>query len=106
MGIFSQQVYINQWLLATLRYERHTVLPKLLAHHAEDYEFSSTMYNQDPHKSGTARRYLCSILSERVNCYTIQVSMYGYSRKGSPGVLPYTDEGCILFMYIYIHPVY
>ncbi|XP_046745556.1 cytosolic carboxypeptidase 6 [Diprion similis] len=75
------------------RYERHTVLPKLLAQHAEDYEASNTMYNQDPSKSGTARRYLCSILSDRVNCYTIQVSMYGYCRKGSPGILPYTEEG-------------
>ncbi|XP_011302716.1 cytosolic carboxypeptidase 6 [Fopius arisanus] len=74
------------------RYERHIVLPKLLAQHAEDYESGNTMYNQDPHKMGTARRYLCSILSEHVNCYTIQVSMYGYCRRGAPGLLPYTEE--------------
>ncbi|XP_051164200.1 cytosolic carboxypeptidase 6 isoform X1 [Leptopilina boulardi] len=75
------------------RYERHIVLPKLLAQHAEDYEAGNTMYNQDLHKSGTARRYLCSILSEHVNCYTILVSMYGYSRKGTTDILPYTEEG-------------
>ncbi|XP_063980792.1 cytosolic carboxypeptidase 6 isoform X2 [Diachasmimorpha longicaudata] len=74
------------------RYERHIVLPKLLAQHAEDYDSGNTMYNQDPHKMGTARRYLCSILSEHVNCYTIQVSMYGYCRTGTPELLPYTEE--------------
>ncbi|XP_044014103.1 cytosolic carboxypeptidase 6 [Aphidius gifuensis] len=75
------------------RYERHIVLPKLLAQHAEDYDAGNTMYNQDPHKSGTARRYLCSILNEQVNCYTIQVSMYGYYKKSTPGILfPYTEE--------------
>ncbi|XP_066588987.1 cytosolic carboxypeptidase 6 [Prorops nasuta] len=75
------------------RYERHIVLPKLLAQLAEDYDPCSTMYNQDPHKAGTARRYLCSILKEHVNCYTIQVSMYGYCRRGTHGILPYTEEG-------------
>ncbi|KAK0086156.1 hypothetical protein PV325_003694 [Microctonus aethiopoides] len=74
------------------RYERHIVLPKLLAQHADDYEPGNTMYNQDPHKAGTARRHLCSILSDHVNCYTIQVSMYGYYRKEQPGLLPYTEE--------------
>ncbi|XP_043281391.1 cytosolic carboxypeptidase 6 isoform X2 [Venturia canescens] len=74
------------------RYERHIVLPKLLSQHAEDYEPGNTMYNQDPHKAGTARRFLCSILGEHVNCYTIQVSMYGYCRKGNPAMLPYTEE--------------
>lgn len=79
-----------------LRYERHIVLPKLLAQHVEDYEIENTMYNQDPHKGGTARRYLCSILKEHVNCYSIEVSMYGYNRKAMPGIFPYTEEGCIL----------
>nr|XP_050851356.1 cytosolic carboxypeptidase 6 [Vespula vulgaris] len=74
------------------RYERHIVLPKLLAQHTEDYDLGNTMYNQDPHKGGTARRYLCSILKEHVNCYTIQVSMYGYCKKGTPAILPYTEE--------------
>lgn len=74
------------------------MLPKLLAQHAEDYDAGNTMYNQDSHKSGTARRYLCSILNEQVNCYTIQVSMYGYYKKSTPGILfPYTEESCILF---------
>ena len=57
------------------------MLPKLLAQHVEDYEIENTMYNQDPHKGGTARRYLCSILKEHVNCYSIEVSMYGYNRR-------------------------
>ncbi|XP_023290515.1 cytosolic carboxypeptidase 6 [Orussus abietinus] len=75
------------------RYERHVVLPKILAQLAEDYEAGYTMYNQDPRKAGTARRFLCQLLSERVNCYTVHVSMYGYARKGAPGILPYTEEG-------------
>ncbi|KAG5314162.1 CBPC6 carboxypeptidase, partial [Acromyrmex insinuator] len=75
------------------RYERHIVLPKLLAQHAEDYELGNTMYNQDHNKAGTARRYLCSILKEHVNCYSIEVSMYGYNKKGIPGIMPYTEEG-------------
>lgn len=54
------------------------------------------MYNQDHNKAGTARRYLCSILKEHVNCYSIEVSMYGYNKKGMPGIMPYTEEGCIL----------
>ncbi|XP_032686255.1 cytosolic carboxypeptidase 6 isoform X2 [Odontomachus brunneus] len=74
------------------RYERHIVLPKLLAQHAEDYELGNTMYNQDHNKAGTARRYLCSILKEHVNCYSIEVSMYGYNKKGMPGIMPYTEE--------------
>lgn len=83
-----------------LRYERHIVLPKLLAQHAEGYELGNTMYNQDHNKAGTARRYLCSILKEHVNCYSIEVSMYGYNKKGIPGVMPYTEEGCILHDHI------
>ncbi|XP_017877006.1 cytosolic carboxypeptidase 6 isoform X2 [Ceratina calcarata] len=75
------------------RYERHIVLPKLLAQHAEDYEISNTMYNQDPNRAGTARRYLCSMLKEHVNCYSIEVSMYGYNKKTTPGIFPYTEEG-------------
>ncbi|KAL0119285.1 hypothetical protein PUN28_009693 [Cardiocondyla obscurior] len=75
------------------RYERHIVLPKLLAQHAEDYELGNTMYNQDHNKAGTARRYLCSILKEHVNCYSIEVSMYGYNKKGISGIMPYTEEG-------------
>jgi len=82
-----------------LRYERHTVLPKLLAQHAEGYETKNTRYNQDHDKSGTARRYLCSILKKEVNSYSIEVSMYGYSRRGLPGVTAYTEESCILYAY-------
>lgn len=56
------------------------------------------MYNQDPRKAGTARRYLCSILNEHVNCYTVHVSMYGYVQKESDKILPYTEESCILLI--------
>lgn len=83
--------------MKVFRYERHIVLPKLLAQMAEDFDTSNTMYNQDAHKEGTARRFLCSILSEPVNCYTLHVSMHGYTRKGSKDVLPYTEDSCILF---------
>ncbi|KAL7286509.1 hypothetical protein TKK_0019245 [Trichogramma kaykai] len=74
------------------RYERHIVLPKLLSQMAEDYDSDNTMYNADSNKEGTARRYLCSILSEHVNCYTLHVSMHGYKHKNTGTILPYTEE--------------
>jgi hypothetical protein len=84
-------------VIKTSRYERHIVLTKFLTQVAEDYEVKNTMYNQDSHKEGTARRFLCSILSNNVNCYTLHVSMFGYTRKGTTEVLPYTEESCNLF---------
>ena len=42
-------------------------------------------------------RYLCSHLSESVNCYSLVVSMYGYTGRHGEEVIPYTEEACILF---------
>ncbi|XP_023245193.1 cytosolic carboxypeptidase 6 [Copidosoma floridanum] len=81
------------------RYERHIVIPKLISQLADDYEPFRTMYNQDSYKESTARRYIRSIVSEHVNCYTLHVSMYGYTRKGTSSILPYTEESCILFLH-------
>jgi hypothetical protein len=39
------------------RNERHTVFPKLLAQNCPDFNLVQTMYNADPEKEGTARRY-------------------------------------------------
>ena len=41
-------------------------------------------------------RYLCSQLSESVNSYSLVVSMYGYTGRHGEGVVPYTEESCIL----------
>ncbi|XP_076261488.1 cytosolic carboxypeptidase 6 [Rhynchophorus ferrugineus] len=74
------------------RYERHILFPKLLATTADDYISSNTMFNSDNNKSGTSHRYLCSVLSDKVNCYTFEVSIYGYKLKGSEIVIPYTED--------------
>ncbi|XP_072401658.1 cytosolic carboxypeptidase 6-like [Diabrotica undecimpunctata] len=74
------------------RYERHILFPKLLANTLDDYVPENTMFNSDVNKVGTARRYLCSVLNDKVNCYTFEVSIYGYKLKGSEVVIPYTED--------------
>ncbi|XP_066152852.1 cytosolic carboxypeptidase 6-like isoform X1 [Euwallacea fornicatus] len=74
------------------RYERHILFPKLLATTADDYAPNNTMFNSDNSKIGTARRCLCSLLSEKVNCYSFEVSIFGYKLKGSDVTIPYTEE--------------
>ncbi|KAE8749703.1 hypothetical protein FOCC_FOCC003690 [Frankliniella occidentalis] len=80
------------------RFERHIVYPKLLAQNAEDFNSLDTMYNRDPKKAGTARRYLCATLKDSVNCYTLFASLHGYRRDSPPYFLNYSEEGCILFL--------
>ncbi|EEB10781.1 conserved hypothetical protein [Pediculus humanus corporis] len=63
------------------KYERHTVFPKLLAQNVEDYESDNTMYNRDAFKLGPPRRYFNSKLKGGTNCYTIEVSFFGYKKK-------------------------
>ncbi|GJQ68556.1 hypothetical protein Trydic_g14409 [Trypoxylus dichotomus] len=74
------------------RYERHTVFPKILATVSDDYVANNTMFNADINKIGTARRYLCTILSNQVNCYTFEVSLFGYQLSGNQVVIPYTED--------------
>ncbi|XP_030756614.1 cytosolic carboxypeptidase 6-like isoform X2 [Sitophilus oryzae] len=74
------------------RYERHILFPKLLASTADDYIASNTMFNSDNTKIGTSRRYLCSLLSDKVNCYTFEVSIFGYKLKGNDAIVPYTED--------------
>ncbi|CAH1153394.1 unnamed protein product, partial [Phaedon cochleariae] len=74
------------------RYERHILFPKLLASTSDDYIPENTMFNSDINKIGTSRRYLCSILSDRVNCYSFEVSIFGYKLKGTEITVPYTED--------------
>ncbi|XP_059468495.1 cytosolic carboxypeptidase 6 [Neocloeon triangulifer] len=74
------------------RYERHIVYQKLLAQNAEDFCQANTMYNRDSSKAGTARRYICSLLKDSVNCYTLEVSLYGYQRSNDQGIVPYNED--------------
>ncbi|XP_043198831.1 cytosolic carboxypeptidase 6-like [Amphibalanus amphitrite] len=74
------------------RHERHIVFPKMMSQNSEDFSHTNTIYNRDPLKLGTARRYLCSQLSDSVNCYSLVVSMYGYTGRHGEGVIPYTEE--------------
>lgn len=78
------------------RYERHIVFPKLLAATADDYSQANAMFNSDINKTGTARKYLCSLLGDNVNCYSFHISFYGYNIKDTELTIPYTEESCIL----------
>lgn len=74
------------------RFEDHSVFPRLLCSNAEDFSLSGTSFNKDAFKAGTGRRTLGSCLSERSNCYTLEVSFFSYlSTCSSPQ--PYTEEG-------------
>ncbi|XP_068244978.1 cytosolic carboxypeptidase-like protein 5 [Palaemon carinicauda] len=76
------------------RHERHIVFPKMMSHACEDYCHDNTIYNKDPGKSQTARRWLCQNLKDSANVYSIQTSIYGY--KNSRGVIiPYNEESYI-----------
>ncbi|XP_063220353.1 cytosolic carboxypeptidase 6 [Bacillus rossius redtenbacheri] len=74
------------------RYERHIMFPKMWAQNTEDYVTANTMYNRDPAKAGTARRHFCNTLSKSVNCYTLEISFYGYKRPNGSEFLTYTEE--------------
>ena len=74
------------------RFERHILFPKLLAHNTPDFNTSQTMYNRDPNKASTARRFLCDILPSVVNVYTLQVSIYGYLQPKTGALVPYTED--------------
>uniref|UniRef100_T1JBE5 Peptidase M14 domain-containing protein n=1 Tax=Strigamia maritima TaxID=126957 RepID=T1JBE5_STRMM len=88
-------VYGNQYD-DVYRAERHTLFPKLLGQVAEDFNPGASVYNRDPNKNGTARRFFANTLRDKANCYTLEVSFFGYHpRNGSDTSLlvPYTDEG-------------
>ncbi|CAB3361445.1 Hypothetical predicted protein [Cloeon dipterum] len=74
------------------RHERHVVFQKLLAQNAEDFSLANTMYNRDPSKQGSTRRHFCSTLKESVNCYTLEVSLYGFQRPNETAITPYTED--------------
>nr|XP_027234485.1 cytosolic carboxypeptidase 6-like [Penaeus vannamei] len=77
------------------RHERHIVFPKMMSHACEDYCHDNTIYNRDPSKAQSARRWLCSNLKDSTNVYSIHTSIYGY--RNSKGVIvPYTEDLCIL----------
>ncbi|XP_042229939.1 uncharacterized protein LOC121871568 [Homarus americanus] len=73
------------------RHERHIVFPKMLSHACEDYNHYNTIYNKDPAKANTARRWLCNNLKDSANVYSINTSIYGY-RNHRGQVVPYTEE--------------
>ncbi|XP_026479889.1 cytosolic carboxypeptidase 6-like [Ctenocephalides felis] len=79
------------------RFERHLVFAKCGRRKMADYAAENTMYNAgDSHKQGTARRFLCSILPDHVNIYTVHVSMYGFKPEGFKKPIPYTEEDWLM----------
>ncbi|XP_024085692.1 cytosolic carboxypeptidase 6 [Cimex lectularius] len=83
------------------RYERHIVFPKLLSQKVLGYENNHTVFNRDSNKAGSARRVLCDALKDSVNCYSLNVSFYGYYHsKNYPFKFKYyTEEKCILLKF-------
>ncbi|XP_053650195.2 cytosolic carboxypeptidase-like protein 5 [Cherax quadricarinatus] len=73
------------------RHERHIVFPKMLSHCCEDYCHYNTIYNKDPSKAHSARRWLCSNLKDSANVYSIHTSIYGY-RNQRGHIVPYTED--------------
>lgn len=74
------------------RFERHIVFPKILAQNCADFSTENTIYNANPTKAGTARRYFCNSLSPEVNSYTLETSIMGYVDPDTEEVVPYTEE--------------
>ncbi|XP_026680834.1 cytosolic carboxypeptidase 6-like [Diaphorina citri] len=81
----------------TGKFERHTILPKLLANNAEDYEKKNTIFNRVLDKLGTARRVFSDTLKDTVNCYSLIVSFYGYIHPVTKELITYKEESCILY---------
>ncbi|XP_013776221.2 cytosolic carboxypeptidase 6-like [Limulus polyphemus] len=91
-GLLGTFVYGNSYD-DVYRFEHHALFPKHLSNCAEDFSSESTVYNRDPGKSGTSRRSLTSLLPDKVNCYTLEVSFYGYPKHGSAkNIIPYLEE--------------
>ena len=59
----------------------------------------NTSFNRDAVKAGTGRRFLGGILDENSLCYTLEVSFFCYTMTGGSTLVPYDEEGCILFFY-------
>ncbi|KAF6216574.1 hypothetical protein GE061_000917 [Apolygus lucorum] len=74
------------------RYERHIVFPKILSQLVLGYENCHTVFNRDSNKSGSARRVLCDSLKDSVNCYSLNVSFYGYYHSKNEPFKYYTEE--------------
>lgn len=74
----------------------------MLSTTADDYMAGNTMFNGDLNKMGTARRYFCTVLGDQVNCYTFEVSIYGYQLKKEERTVPYTEESCIFMLVDYV----
>lgn len=72
----------------------------MLATIADDYSMPNTFFNADIHRIGTTRRYFCSMLSDKVNCYSFDISFYGYEKKGSGSTMVYTEDSCILLLIV------
>lgn len=79
------------------RFQRHTLFPKHLGNWTDDFSIQNTIYNRDPGKSGTSRRFFSNMLPSKANCYTLEVSFYGYRSKQDPSkaVTAYTEDSYI-----------
>ncbi|XP_050529573.1 cytosolic carboxypeptidase 6-like isoform X2 [Daktulosphaira vitifoliae] len=88
LGVFTYGNTYND----VYRYEKHILFPKLLAKRVKiGHEPSYTMCNRDSRKLGTSRRFLCQTLNDKVNCYTLFVSHYGY-RISPKTIIPFNEE--------------
>ncbi|XP_059091269.1 cytosolic carboxypeptidase 6-like [Tigriopus californicus] len=77
------------------RFERHIVLPKLMAQNCPDFETANVMYNDDPEKAGTARRFFWSTIGGETNVYSVEVSQHGFSLEDGT-IQPYSEEDYLI----------
>lgn len=52
------------------------------------------MFNADSNRRGTARRHFCSRFGEKVNAYTLEISISGYHLPETNVFIPYTEDLC------------
>ena len=77
------------------RFERHIVLPKIIAQNCPDFSHENTIYNCDQVKEGSSRRFFCTSLNPDVNTYTLEVSLLGYMDDEEEAIVEYTEDSYI-----------
>eukprot|EP00051_Salpingoeca_urceolata_P011895 m.147929 g.147929 ORF g.147929 m.147929 type:complete len:428 (+) comp17301_c1_seq3:364-1647(+) len=76
-----------------LRMEAQWEFPQTLSSIAEEFSLAQTLFNNDKAKAGTGRRSLGGLLNPQAQCYTLEVSCYGFLREGH--VVPFTERGYV-----------
>eukprot|EP00095_Tigriopus_kingsejongensis_P006800 snap_masked-scaffold1064_size65302-processed-gene-0.3 protein:Tk06800 transcript:snap_masked-scaffold1064_size65302-processed-gene-0.3-mRNA-1 annotation:"cytosolic carboxypeptidase 6" len=77
------------------RFERHIVLPKLIAQNCPDFEQANVMFNDDPDKAGTSRRFFWTTIGGETNVYSLEVSQHGFNLEDGT-IQSYSEEDYLM----------